>query len=419
MIAVIQNWLLQLGLNVEYTELLSKGLGFLLVVVLAFIADRITKQFLLRGVARLVAKTKSDWDDALQKRKFFNQLAHVIPAVVLYLLIPLTFGTKSRIVFFTQTALVIYLVVLAVLIVGALLNAFHDIYNTFSVSRQIPIKSFIQVAKLITYFIGGIFIVSLLIDKTPVYLISGLGAMTAVIMFIFKDAILGFVAGIQLSANKMVTIGDWIEMPKYGADGDIIEIGLTTVKVQNFDKTITMVPTYALISESFRNWRGMKESGGRRIKRAIHIDINTIKFCSDEMIDRFQNNQYISKYIQTKKVELENYNKTIEGTSQINRRRLTNVGTLRAYLVNYLMNHPSINHDMTFLVRQLKPTEYGLPIEIYVFCRDSEWTKYEAIQADIFDHILAIVPEFDLKIFQNPTGSDFRELVGQGGKRGQ
>ncbi|MBU3916901.1 mechanosensitive ion channel family protein [bacterium] len=416
MIAVIQNWLQQLGLNVEYTGVLSKGLVFLLIVVLAVIADWITKQFLLRGVARLVAKTKSDWDDALQKRKFFNQLAHVIPAIVLYLLISLAFGSKSKIVFYTQTALMIYMVVLAVLIVGALLNAFHDIYNTFSISRQIPIKSFIQVAKLLTYFIGGIFIISLLIDKTPVYLISGLGAMTAVIMFIFKDAILGFVAGIQLSANNMLTIGDWVEMPKYGADGDVIEIGLTTVKVQNFDKTITMIPTYALISESFRNWRGMKESGGRRIKRAIHIDINTIKFCSDEMIDRFQNNQYISQYIQTKKVELENYNKTVVGTSQINRRRLTNIGTLRAYLVYYLMNHPSINHDMTFLVRQLKPTEYGLPIEIYVFCRDSEWTKYEAIQADIFDHILAIVPEFDLKIFQNPTGSDFRELMGEGQK---
>lgn len=412
MIAGIQKWLQGFGLSAGFTENLSQGIGLLLLVFLAIIVDKITKRVLLHGVARVIAKTKSIWDDSLQEHNFFVQLAHLSPVIFLYLLAPLTFGAESKIVFYVQTALMIYMIILAVLIVNALLNASHDIYNTFSVSRKVPIKSFIQVAKLLSYFVGGIFIISILINKTPIYLFSGLGAMTAILMFIFKDAILGFIAGIQLTANKMVTIGDWIEMPKYGADGDIIEVGLTTVKVQNFDKTVTMIPTYALISESFKNWRGMKESGGRRIKRAIHIDINTIKFCNDEMINRFQSFQYITQYIQTKKIELETYNKTINGKNQINRRRLTNIGILRVYLVNYLKNHPLINQDMTFLVRQLKPTESGLPIEIYIFCSDSEWTNYEAVQADIFDHVLAIIPEFDLRIFQNPTGSDFRDLIG-------
>lgn len=408
---VIQKWLHGFGLNIDLSIILSKSLGFLLILILAIIVDRVTKRIILRGVSHFVAKTKSSWDDALQKHNFFNQFAHLSPVIVLYLLIPFVFEGGSKLVFYFQTALMIYMIILAILIIDALLNASHDIYNTFAVSRKVPIKSFIQVTKLLNYFVGGIFIISLLINKSPIYLISGLGAMTAILMFIFKDAILGFIAGIQLAANKMVTIGDWIEMPNYGADGDVIEVGLTTVKVQNFDRTITMIPTYALISESFKNWRGMKESGGRRIKRAIHIDINTIKFCDDEMINRFQNVQYISQYVQIKKVELENYNKTVDGASQINRRRLTNIGILRVYLVNYLKNHPLINQNMTFLVRQLKPTENGLPIEIYVFCKDNEWSNYEAIQADIFDHLLAIIPEFDLRIFQNPTGSDFRNVM--------
>jgi miniconductance mechanosensitive channel len=411
MIVVIQKWLQDFGLNMDFTIFLSKSLGFLLILILAIIVDRVTKRFILRGVSHFVAKTKSNWDDALQKHNFFNQFAHLSPVIVLYILIPFVFEGGSKLVFYFQTALMIYMIILAILIIDALLNASHDIYNTFAVSRKVPIKSFIQVTKLLNYFVGGIFIISLLINKSPIYLISGLGAMTAILMFIFKDAILGFIAGIQLAANKMVTIGDWIEMPKYGADGDVIEVGLTTVKVQNFDKTVTMIPTYALISESFKNWRGMKESGGRRIKRAIHIDINAIKFCDDEMINRFQNVQYISQYVQIKKAELENYNKTVDGANQINHRRLTNIGILRAYLVNYLKNHPLINQNMTFLVRQLKPTENGLPIEIYVFCKDNEWSNYEAIQADIFDHLLAIIPEFDLRIFQNPTGSDFRNVM--------
>ena len=231
-------------------------------------------------------------------------------------------------------------------------------------------------------------------------------------MLVFRDSILGFVAGIQLAANRMVSVGDWIEMPAYGADGDVLEVALTTVKVQNWDKTITTIPTYALISESFKNWRGMSESGGRRIKRSVSIDMSSIKFCDLEMLERFEKIQYISGYIEQKKNELKDFNRamSVDTASLVNGRRMTNIGTFRAYVQAYLQNHPKINKDMTFLIRQLPPTENGLPIEIYVFSNDKVWANYEAIQADIFDHVLAVVPEFDLRVYQNPTGADFRIL---------
>ena len=232
-------------------------------------------------------------------------------------------------------------------------------------------------------------------------------------MLLYRPAILGFVAGIQLAANKMVSVGDWIEMPKYGADGDVLEVALTTVKVQNWDKTITTIPTYALISESFKNWHGMTASGGRRIKRAVNVDMSSIRFCDVEMLERFEKIQYISEYIEGKKAELEAFNQSenVDHASLANGRRMTNIGTFRAYVEAYLRHHPMINMEMTFLVRQLAPTQYGLPIEIYVFSKDKVWANYEGIQSDIFDHILAVVPEFDLRVYQNPTGADFRLLT--------
>jgi miniconductance mechanosensitive channel len=255
-------------------------------------------------------------------------------------------------------------------------------------------------------------VLSLVLGRNPFVLLTGLGAMTAVLMLIFKDAILGLVAGVQLSANRMVSLGDWIEMPKYGADGDVIDVALTTVKVQNWDKTITTIPTYALISESFKNWRGMSESGGRRIKRAVQIDIASIRFCDDDMLARYARIQHVSKYLADKQDELTRWNADhgVDASSAANGRRLTNVGTFRAYVVAYLRHHPLIHQDMTFLVRQLAPTAEGLPIEIYVFSRDQRWSYYEDLQADIFDHVLAVAREFDLRVFQRPAGSDFRQL---------
>jgi len=245
-------------------------------------------------------------------------------------------------------------------------------------------------------------------------LFSGLGAMTAVLMLVFKDPLLGFIAGIQLSANRMVARGDWIEMPKYGADGDVLEVALTTVKIQNWDKTITTIPTYALITESFKNWRGMTESGGRRIKRAINIDMQSIKFCDDDMLARFIKIQHVAEYMERKRDEIASWNaeRGVDASTPVNGRRLTNVGTFRAYVVAYLNSHPMIDADMTFLVRQLAPTPHGLPIEIYVFSRDQDWVRYEDIQSDIFDHILAVSSEFDLRVYQTPSGGDLQTLRG-------
>ncbi|MFA9407924.1 MAG: mechanosensitive ion channel family protein, partial [Candidatus Dadabacteria bacterium] len=251
------------------------------------------------------------------------------------------------------------------------------------------------------------------IGQSPAFFLGGLGAMAAVLMLIFKDPILGLAAGIQLSANKMVRVGDWIEMPKYGADGDVIDISLTTVKVQNWDKTIITIPTFALVSEGVKNWRGMSESGGRRIKRPIFIDMTSVKFCTLEMIEKFSKIQYLSNYVLDKKKELSDFNeqRNIDNTVLVNGRRMTNLGTFRAYLVSYLRDHPKINKNLTFLVRQLDPGPTGLPIEIYVFSSDQVWANYESIQADIFDHVLAVIPEFDLRVYQNPTGSDFQNLA--------
>ena len=344
-----------------------------------------------------------------------RRIAHFAPAIVIYLLVPVALEGYEAAGHFVSQVVLIYMIVLGLLVIDAVLNVVVDVYRTYEHSRNIPIRSFVQVIKLVAIFIGIIFIVAIVLDKTPLYLLSGLGALTAVLMLIFKDAILGFVAGIQLTANRMVAIGDWIEMAKYGADGDVLEVTLTTVKVQNWDKTITTIPTYALISDAFKNWRGMAESDGRRIKRAINIDMNTIRLCDDAMLARFAKISLLQDYLEAKQADIEAYNtgQASAGDSPVNGRHLTNIGTYRAYIVAYLRQHPMINQDMTFLVRQLAPTTHGLPLEVYVFSRDKVWANYEAIQADIFDHLLAVIPEFGLRVYQEPAGSDFRALASQ------
>lgn len=302
------------------------------------------------------------------------------------------------------------MVLVGVVVVDAALNVLNDILRTSPTTREIPVKSFVHVLKLIIYGIAGVAVLSLILGRSPLFLLSGLGAMTTVIMLVFKDPILGFVEGIQLSANRMVARGDWFEMPKYGADGDVLELALTTVKIQNWDKAITTIPTYALIAESFKNSRGMTNSGGHRIKRAIYIDTQSIRFCDDKMLSRFSRIQYGAGHLEQKRVEIatRNIERDVDEAHPINGRRLANIGTFRACVVVYLRNHPMINNDMTFLVRQLSPTAHGLPIEIYVFSRDQKWSNYEDIQSDIFHHILPVAPEFDLRVYQTPSGADVR-----------
>lgn len=413
MLELIHSWLVDQGMQTGLALFTARGLAMAGVLILSAAADLVAKRYILAAITYAITRSKSTWDDAVLRQRALNRLAHLAPALVIFILTPFALEGMDTTIAVLRGATQIYMIIILMLVLDSLLNSAEEIYQQFEASKEIPIKGFIQVLKLILYFLAAIFVISILLNKTPIFLLSGIGALTAVLMLIFRDAILGFVAGIQLSANKMVANGDWIEMPNYGADGDVIEVSLTTVKVQNWDKTITTIPTYALISESFKNWRGMQESGGRRIKRAVNIDMSSIKFCDEEMLDRFAKIQYISEYIEHKKHELEAFNQSInvDNTSLVNGRRMTNVGTFRAYVKAYLENHPEINRDMTFLIRQLSPTEHGLPIEIYVFSKDQVWANYEAIQADIFDHILAVVPEFDLRVYQNPTGADFSSLT--------
>jgi miniconductance mechanosensitive channel len=294
----------------------------------------------------------------------------------------------------------------------SVLLAIREIYSKSDIASRRPIRGYLDAVKIVAYIMSGIFIVSILTDRSPWGVLSILGGFTVVLMLVFKDTILGFVASIQLSGHDMVRIGDWIEMPKYGADGDVIDVSIHTVKVRNWDKTITTIPTYGLVTDAFKNWRGMSESGGRRIKRALHIDMSSIKFCSDEMLERFRKFDLIKDYIVGKQNEINEYNKeyATETSQLINGRRQTNIGVFRAYIVAYLKNHPKVHQNMTFLVRHLEPTKHGLPVQIYVFSNDQAWANYEAIQSDIFDHLLAAVPEIDLRVFQDPTGYDFAKI---------
>ena len=347
------------------------------------------------------------WDDIIVKRRLVHRLSHLAPALVIYLFAgPVLEGYDLSILIVRRIALV-YMIVVTLLAIDSVLDAMVDILRSSAFARDLPVKSVIQVLKLILYGIAVIAVVSLIIGQSPGLLLGGLGAMTAVLMLVFTDPILGLVAGVQLSTNRMLARGDWIEMPKYGADGDVLEVALTTVKVQNWDKTITTIPTYALITESFKNWRGMSESEGRRIKRAINIDMSSIHFCDQEMLDRFSKIGYITSYLEKKRQETATWNteRHVDPSDLVNGRRLTNVGTFRAYVVAYLRNHPMIHQEMTFLVRQLAPTAHGLPIEIYVFSRDQEWSNYEAIQADIFDTYWQSLPPLTFASIRVPRAA--------------
>ena len=404
--------LLELGLTTGMVESLVRGGLILLVLLLSWVAHRVSQGPINRSIEKFAHYTIQQWDDILVEKHIVKRILYFIPLILLYVLSsPILTGTS--LLPLSQTLISFLFLIAGLMFLDAILNALLAIYGKSAIAKEISITPFVQVLKLGLYFVTGILLLSLLLQKTPLYFLSGLGALTAVLMFVFKDVLMGFVAGIQLIANKMVAPKDWIEIPKYGADGDVLEITLTTVKVQNFDNTITTIPTYALINESFKNWRNMNLSGGRRIKRYVNIDLGSIKFCSSEMLEQFKRIQLISQYIQNRQEEILVYNKKhqVDESKLVNGRRLTNIGVFRSYVEAYLRQHPMIHKDMTFLIRQLSPSENGLPIEIYVFCKDTNWTAYEAIQADIFDHILAVVPEFDLRVFQEPSGSDFQKIA--------
>jgi miniconductance mechanosensitive channel len=407
----VEGWLNEFGLGAQ-ADIIVSLIATAGVLALSAVAYFIAKQIVLRLVRTWAKRSRTTWDDALVDARVFSRLSHLVPAMILHVSASWAYQAFPSIATTLRTAVFVYMALVGMTVIDALLNAFLVIYGSFHIASRIEIKPIVQVAKILVFFSGGVAIVAILLGKSPLVFFSGLGAFTAVLLLIFKDSILGLVAGIQLMTNEMVRVGDWIEMPKYGADGDVIDVSLTTVKVQNWDKTISTVPTYALVSDSFRNWRGMNESGGRRIKRAVRIDISSIKFCDAEMLARFKSIRFISEYLERKVEQIAEHNRDVKADEAqlINGRHLTNVGTFRAYLVAYLRNHPQVKQELTLLVRQLVPTEHGLPIELYVFSADQRWAEYEAIQADIFDHLLAVLPLFDLRAFQNPTGADLRSL---------
>jgi miniconductance mechanosensitive channel len=413
MIGAIEDLVALIGLTGEAAFYTAKGILVAVTVLLSFIANFIAKRIIVVLIGKAVRKTKTTWDEAVFDRGVLSRLSHLAPALVIYFMGNLIFPENPAVTDVIQRLAIAYMIGVSILVIDSFLSAVNDIYSTFSIAKSRPIKGYLQVVKIITYIVGLVLIITRIMNTSALGILSGFGAMSAVLLLVFKDSILGFVASIQLSANNMVHIGDWVEMSKYGADGEVIEINLQTIKVQNWDKTITTIPVYALVSDSFRNWRGMMESGGRRIKRSVNIDIRSIGFCTDEMIEKFKKIDYLKGYIEKKLQEIDEYNRNsnIDISDMINGRRLTNIGTFRVYITEYLKNHPQISNTMTFLVRQLQPGPQGLPIEVYVFSTDQRWAYYESIQADIFDHILAIIPEFGLKVYQEPSGWDMHALA--------
>ncbi len=396
------------GIETGWAVLLVNVVGAGLLVFLSWLAYLLTKRVVLRVIRFLATKSSFDWDNVLIQHKVFARLSNLVPALVVHVLAPVVFEGLQSLVGFVQGLAKVYLVVVLLFTLQALLNGLIAIYQQYDISKRIPIKGLMQAVMLVACFFGGIFIISIVMGREVGTLMAGLGAMVMGFLFVFKDAIMGLVAGIQLASNDTVRKGDWIEMKPHGIDGDVIDVSLTTVKVQNFDKTIVSIPASRLITESCRNWRGMKDSGGRRIKRSIRIDMRSIRFADEGLLTKFQRFDLLKDYLQSKLNEVDTHNQTANAdlSELVNGRRLTNIGTFRAYIMAYLKNHPKIRQDRTFLIRQLEPGDNGLPIEIYIFTDTTVWAEYEAIQADVFDHLLAVIPEFGLAPFQNSTGKE-------------
>ncbi|WP_439067797.1 mechanosensitive ion channel family protein [Serratia ureilytica] len=409
----ITRWLEQFGL--EFGGVMSLLMVLGLIVLISVVIHLVLHRVVLAALQRRGQQSQRVWQQAITQYKLFQRVALLLQGVIISIQATLWLQSGSQTQAVIVTAAQVWILAFTLLSLFSLLDTLLALLRQSPISNQLPLRGIFQGLKLVAAILIGIMIVSLLMGKSPLLLLSGLGAMTAVLMLVFKDPILGLVAGIQLSANDMLKIGDWLEMPKYGADGAVTDIGLTTVKVRNWDNTVTTIPTYALISDSFKNWRSMSESGGRRIKRSLNIDTGSVHFLSEEEQRSLQRNPLLHSYLNVKTQELSQHNQEIavDLASPLNGRRLTNLGTLRAYLEAYLRAHPRIHQNMTLMVRQLAPTPEGLPLEIYAFTNTTVWAEYESIQADIFDHILAVIDEFGLRVHQTPTGNDMRGMLQQ------
>lgn len=364
-----------------------------LILLISYIMTKLFRHLVIPAVHKITSRTKATWDDYLFNEKMMTSFCRMIPPIMFYLLLPFVFNNVPQVLDILLKGCLIYLVITTLMLVNSFLNSLYEISNEHETLRNRPLKGIYQMINLVAIGIGIILIISILIDQNAATILAGLGASAAVLMLIFKDSILGLVAGVQLSANDMLRPGDWITMPKYGADGDVLEVSLTTVKVRNFDKTITTIPPYALVSDSFQNWRGMRETGGRRIKRSIFIDMTTVHFCSEKAKIMFASRGWIDEAQAKPETQV------------------VNLYVFRNYLQNYLREHPRTHKELMIMVRQMQPTSEGLPLEIYCFSNTTVWLEYEQIQGEIFDHILAVIPEFGLRIFQRPSGNDLSTTI--------
>ena len=410
---LIDRWLMACGLTATGADRLDQFIVFGLLLLIAFGLDAICRFVLLRVVAALVKRTRVTWDDVLFDRRVLIHLSRMVAPMVLALLLPMAFaGVESVALTFVLRVCDIFILLAFLSFINALLKAIYTVYSAKEQFRDRPLKGLLQTVQVALWFVGGIVVIAILLDKSPVSLLAGLGASAAILMLVFKDSIMGVVSGVQLSANDMLKVGDWISMPKYGADGTVIEVTLNTVKVRNWDNTITTIPPYLLVSDSFQNWRGMQESGGRRVKRSVNIDMNSVRFCTPEMLAKYRKIKLLTDYIDRTEQVVADYNaaQQIDNSILVNGRRQTNLGVFRAYLSAYLRHLPDVNSGMTLLVRHLQPTDRGIPIELYFFTRTTQWAPYEQVQADVFDHLLAIVPEFGLRVFQSPSGTDLQRM---------
>jgi miniconductance mechanosensitive channel len=405
----INDWLqTSLGVSKVVSNLIAFGIVIFVVLIVWFVI----KKILIALIPKVTAKTATLWDDIIFNKRMVNSLATLIPALLVDQFIPVIFKQSTAFLPFLLEATDVLIIIVSVWILNSFFSSINIILSEKQRYKDKPIGSLTQLGKILTFSVGAILVISTVIEKSPFYLLSGLGAMAAIILLVFKDSILGFVASIQLSANNMVQVGDWVTMSNYGADGDVLEINLTTIKVRNFDLTITTIPTYSFISDSFKNWRGMQQSDGRRIKRSLFIKQDTICFCDKVMLDHFEKIEYLTDFISKRRDEIKEYNSlnNIDSTILVNGRNMTNVGVFKVYVEEYLKRNANINQEMMIMVRQMPPTEKGLPLEIYAFSKHKEWKIYESVMADIFDHILAVIPYFNLQLFENPSGSDLREF---------
>lgn len=409
----LTNLLSSSGLSQGMAQFIGEFSMYLLLLLFSYLGYRITWYLMRRIIIPIIQKSKNQFDDLLLKYRFFRNVSFLVPAIILYYYTNDVLLHMVPLARFLQTCINLFFVFNTILIIDSLLSTVNNYYERFEIAKDHPIKSVIQITKIIFYFIALLVVIGLLFHRDLSSLLISLGTLSAVLILIFKDPILGFVGGLQLVFNKMIKIGDWITVPKFGADGTVLEISLTTVKIQNFDKTIVTVPTYSLITDSFQNWRGMEESGGRRIKRSIFLDMDSVDFVDEALLEEFRKIKVLRPYLDKKEKEIAQYNKklAIDPAVIVNGRRQTNLGVFRAYLKAYLHNRQDIHDNMTFLVRQLETTEKGIPIQIYVFTKTTDWVEYEEIQADIFDHILSVLPTFGLRVYQFPKSGDIQNLL--------